>query len=155
MTSRWDSLQIDSALEIAEKMVDLSHRCKPRRCRGRGHNSQSTLNSHCSQKDIVYSIKCDLCHDNDAVYIGETSRPFSQRFQEHYRSAANPTAKSYKNMAFSKHYKTCHEGQTPKLTAKILQKTNGSLERKVTEAVLIQKLKPDLNGQVNIVDFLI
>ena len=56
-------------------------------------------------------------------------------------------------MAFSKHYKTCHEGQTPKLTAKILQKTNGSLERKVTEAVLIQKLKPDLNGQVNIVDF--
>ena len=36
-------------------------------------NSQSTLNNHCSQKDIVYSIKCDLCHDNDAVYIGETS----------------------------------------------------------------------------------
>ena len=71
-------------------------------------NSQSTLNNHCSQKDIVYSIKCDLCHDNDAVYIGETSRPLSQQFQEHYRSAANPTAKSYKNMAFSKHYKTCH-----------------------------------------------
>ena len=58
-------------------------------------------------------------------------------------------------MAFSKHYKTCHEGQKPKLMAKILQKTNGSLQRKVTEAVLIQKLKPDLNGQVNIVDFLI
>ena len=58
-------------------------------------------------------------------------------------------------MAFSKHYKACHEGQKPKLTAKILKKTNGSLERKVTEAVLIQKLKPDLNGQVNIVDFVI
>ena len=38
---------------------------------------------------------------------------------------------------------------------KILQKTNGSLERKATEAVPIQNLKPDLNGQVNIVDFLI
>ena len=34
-------------------------------------------------------------------------------------------------------------------------KTSASLERKVTEAVLIQKLKPDLNGQVNIVDFVI
>ena len=58
-------------------------------------------------------------------------------------------------MAFSKHYKACHEGQKPNLTTKILKKTNGSLERKVTEAVLIQKLKPDLNGQVNIVDFVI
>ena len=56
-------------------------------------------------------------------------------------------------MAFSKHYKACHEDQKPKLTAKILKKTSASLERKVTEAVLIQKLKPDLNGQVNIVDF--
>ena len=110
---------------------------------------------HCSQKDVVYSIKCDLCQDDDGVYIGETSRPLSKWFQEHYRSATNPTAKSYKNMAFSKHYKACHEGQKPKLTVKILKKTSGSLERKVTEAVLIQKLKPDLNGQVNIADFLI
>ena len=37
MTLRWDSQQIDSALEIAEIMVDLSHGCKPRRCGGRGH----------------------------------------------------------------------------------------------------------------------
>jgi hypothetical protein len=57
-------------------------------------------------------------------------------------------------MAFSKHYKACHEGQKPKLTARILEKS-GSLERKITEAVLIQKLKPDLNGQINIVDFVI
>jgi hypothetical protein len=88
-------------------------------------------------------------------HIGETSRPLAVRFQEHYRSAANPTTKSYKNMAFSKHYKACHEGQKPKLTARILEKTSGSLERKITEAVLIQKLKPDLNGQINIVDFVI
>ena len=118
-------------------------------------NSPATPKTHCSQKDIVYSIKCDLYQDDDSIYIGETSRPLALRFQEHYRSAANPNAKSYKNMAFSKHYKACHEGQKPKLTAKILRKTSGSLERKVTEAVLIQKLKPDLNGQVNIVDFVI
>jgi hypothetical protein len=50
-------------------------------------------------------------------------------------------------MAFSKHYKAYHEGQKSKLTARILEKTNGSL--------LVQKLKPDLNGQINIVDFAI
>ena len=68
-------------------------------------NSPSTPKTHCSQKDIVYSIECDLCHDDDGIYIGETSRPLALRFQEHYRSAANPNAKSYKNMTFSKHYK--------------------------------------------------
>ena len=45
--------------------------------------------------------------------------------------------------------------KTKTYAVKILKKTSGSLERKVTEAVLIQKLKPDLNGKVNIVDFLI
>jgi hypothetical protein len=44
------------------------------------------------------------------------------RYQEHYRSAANPTAKSYKDMAFSKHYKEHHLGQKPKLSVKILKK---------------------------------
>ena len=37
--------------------------------------------------------------------------------------------------------------------AAIVEKASGSLERKVTEAVIIQKLKPDLNGQVDIVVF--
>ncbi len=49
----------------------------------------------CSQKDIVYQVNCNLC---GATYIGETSRPLVTRFQEHYRSAANPTAKSYMNI---------------------------------------------------------
>jgi hypothetical protein len=44
------------------------------------------------------------------------------RYQEHYRSAANPTAKSYKNMAFSKHYKEHHLGQKTKLSVKIILK---------------------------------
>ena len=118
-------------------------------------NSPSTPSTHCSQKDVVYSIKCELCGKDKGIYIGETSRPLALRFQEHYRAAANPTAKSYKNMAFSKHYNACHKGEKPGITASILKKTNGSLERKVTEALLINKLKPDLNGQVNIVDFII
>ena len=87
---------------------------------------------------------CNLC---GVTYIGETSRPLVTRFQEHYRSTANPTAKSYKNMAFSKHYRDQHPGLKPKLSVKILKKTKGSLQRKITEALYIQELKPDLNGK--------
>ena len=35
---------------------------------------------------------------------------------------------------------------TENLRLKYNERLNGSLERKVTEDVLIQKLKPDLNG---------
>ena len=45
--------------------------------------------------------------------------------------------------------KTKTHGKNPE------KKTSGSLERKVMEAALIQKRKPNLNGQVNIVDLLV
>ncbi len=80
------------------------------------------------------------------------------RYQEHFRSAANPNAKSYKSMAFSKHYLDQHYGQKTKLFVKILKRTKGSVERKITEALFIQKLNPDLNGkyeQLNVLDFLV
>ena len=66
-----------------------------------------------------------------------TSRPLVVRYKEHYRSAANPTALSYKNMTFSRHYIECHPAQEPKLTVKILKKTSGSLDRKITEGLFI------------------
>ena len=117
------------------------------------HNSSVPVN--CSQKDVVYQINCDLCGRG---YVGETSRPLVVRYQEHYRSAANPTAPSYKNMAFSRHYIECHPGQKPKLSTKILKKTSGSLDRKITEGLFIQKLKPDLNNkyeQLSVANFLV
>ena len=93
---------------------------------------------------VVYLMTCDLCGRG---YVGETSRPFAVRYKEHYRSAANPTAASYKNMAFLRHYIECHPAQEPKLTVKILKKTSGSLDRKITEGLFIQKLKPELNNK--------
>jgi hypothetical protein len=103
----------------------------------------------------VYQINCDLC---GATYVGEIDRPLVVRYQEHFRSTANPKAKSYKNMAFSKHYLDQHYGQKPKLSVKILKRTKGSVERKITEALLIQKLNPDLNGKyelLNVLDFVV
>ena len=117
------------------------------------HNSSIPV--QCSQKDVVYLINCDPCGRG---YVGETSRPLVVRYKEHYRSAANPTAPSYKNMAFSRYYIECHPGQEPKLTVKILKKTSGSLDRKITEALFIQKLKPDLNNkyeQLSVANFLV
>jgi hypothetical protein len=115
----------------------------------------SSVPVQCSQKDTVYQVTCNLC---GAIYIGETSRPLVTRFQEHYRSASNPTAKSYQNMAFSKHYNDQHPRVKPNLSVKVLKKTKGSLQRKITEALFIQKLKPDLNGkyeQLGILDFVV
>ena len=117
--------------------------------------SKSPIPIRCTQKDIVYQIDCGLC---GAVYVGETSRPLKVRYQEHYRSAANPTAKSYQNMAFARHYQEYHKGEKPKLLIKILKKTKGTVERKITEALFIQRIKPDINGkyeQLNILDFVV
>jgi hypothetical protein len=61
-------------------------------------------------------------------------------------------------MAFSKHYKDQHPGLKPKLSVRILKKTKGSLQRKITEALYIQELKPDLNAkyeQLNILNFVV
>ena len=117
--------------------------------------SNSNTPVRCTQKDVVYQINCDLC---GATYVGETGRPLVVRYQEHFRSTANPNAKSYKNMAFSKHYLDQHYGQKPKLSVKILKRTKGSVEWKITEALFIQKLNPDLNGkydQLNVLNFLV
>ena len=101
----------------------------------------------CFRKDLVYSIKCGLCDKNHGIYVGETSRPFAVRFNEHLRSARNPDAKSYQHMAFSKHYKQLHPGQSLKLIPSMLKKTKGTLERKVTEAFYIERMQPDLNSK--------
>ena len=117
------------------------------------HNSSASM--PCTQKDVVYLMTCDLCGRG---YVGETSRPLVVLYKEHYRSAANPTAPSYKNMAFSRHYSECHPAQEPKLTVKILKKTSGSLDRKITEGLFIQKLKPELNNkyeQLSVANFLV
>ncbi len=43
-------------------------------------------------------------------------------------------------MAFSKHYKDQHPGLKPKVSVRILKKTKGSFQRKLTEALYIQEL---------------
>ena len=49
----------------------------------------------------------------------------------------NRPAKSYKNIAFWKHYKDHHLGVKP---VNVLKKIEGSLQRKITEALYIREL---------------
>ena len=70
------------------------------------------------------------------------------RFLEHYRSAKNPTAVSYKDKPFAKHYNTHHAGcKEPKLKLTIQEKASSTNNRKIKEARIILKNKSDLNDR--------
>ena len=112
---------------------------------------------------VVYSLKCDMveCREMDiGHYHGETYRPVGDRFIEHYRTANNPTAESYKEKPFGKHYNINHPGHTgaPKLKLKIEARASSTMDRKIKEARSILANKPDLNDrdeQVELRKFLV
>ena len=105
----------------------------------------------CTDQNVVYEVRCGFpeCQQSGiGLYNGETYRPIGDRFNEHFRSAKNPTAKSYKEMPFAKHYSTHHpNAEPPKLLLKILQKTSTTVDRKIKEARTILHNKPDLNNR--------
>lgn len=103
----------------------------------------SSASMPCSQKDVVYLMTCDLC-GREAV--GETSRPLVVRYKGRHRSAANRTAPSYKTWPFRD------------TTRSVTPHVSGSLHRKITEKLFIQKLKPKLNNkyeQLSVANFLV
>ncbi len=104
----------------------------------------------CTDRNLVYQVTCELDNCRQAgigVYNGETYRPIHDRYTEHVRSANNPTAVSYKEKPLAKHYTQQHPGSTPKLSLKILEKASSTNNRKIREARLITKNKPDLNDR--------
>ena len=92
---------------------------------------------------------CELgncSQDKVGQYDGETLRPIDDRFLEHYKSAKNPDAKSYKNKPMAKHYRQHHQRcNEPKIGLKIIEKASSTNERKVKEARIILENKSDLN----------
>ena len=110
----------------------------------------------CTDHNVIYEIKCGFssCQaTNIGHYNGETYRPVGERFIEHYRSARNPNAPSYQDKPFAKHYSTQHKDcVNPKLELKILKRATTTTERKIKEARVILKNKPDLNNRDEQVD---
>lgn len=76
-------------------------------------------------------------------------RPLTLRFDEHYRSAANPTAKSYKDYPLAKHYADKHPNEKPSLKLEIIDRGNSLINRKIKEAKFKQK-KPTLNDKTEL-----
>ncbi len=117
----------------------------------------------CTDRNVVYSLKCNLteCNERDiGHYYGETYRPLGDRFIEHYRTANNPTAESYKEKPYAKHYSANHAEHTgdPKLKLEIVARASGTMDRKIKEARCIIANKPDLNDrdeQVELRKFLV
>ncbi|KAL5263849.1 hypothetical protein ACHWQZ_G005056 [Mnemiopsis leidyi] len=104
-------------------------------------------NGNRTVRTVVYEVKCSYveCQQSGIeIYNGETYRPVGDRYTEQFRSN-NPTAKSYKDMPFAKHYPIHHQEGNPKLELTVLQRASTTVDRKVKEAQFILKNKPDLN----------
>ncbi len=82
-------------------------------------------------------------------YGGETYRPLNHRFDEHYRSAANPSAKSYIDKPLAKHYREKHSNHDgpPNLKLEIIDRGNSLIDRKIKEARFLVNNKPTLNDK--------
>ena len=101
-----------------------------------------TENRDCEVKNVVYKIRCKICNQ---IYIGETCRRAHDRLGEHLRYAKYPLTPSNVNQSFALHYNSLHNGLEPNLEFDILRIESNTVRRKITEAMLIIKLKPSIN----------
>ena len=112
---------------------------------------KTTSNGKCSDSNVIYHMNCEKkkCQPiNIGHYDGETYRPTHCRFTEHYRAAKNPSAKSYLNNPWAKHYKQHHPGcKEPEIGLKIIARATTTNERKIKEARVILKNNSDLNDK--------
>ena len=116
----------------------------------------------CTDQNVIYHMNCEM---DDCIsksighYDGETLRETHDRYSEHYKQAKNPTAKSYVNKPYAKHYLTHHPNcEDPKIGIEIVGRASTTNERKVKEARNILKNDCDLNDkneQSNIRRFLV
>ena len=114
------------------------HQCHDDKCR----TCEALISGNCKTTNTIYQITCLICL---LIYIGETYRPTDDRFDEHYRCAANPSCKSYKGKALAIHYSQYHPGLESKLQLEILGRESNTLRRKIVEAMFIVSKKPQIN----------
>ena len=136
---------------ILKKKLVRSSLQKPK-CPGgqRCHTCKSGFSGDCTQKNVVYELSCNICHEQGqkTTYIGETKRPVRLRFNEHYRDVQNETEDS----PMGDHFRESHpqaEGHTVPLSIRILYRASDHPDRKLAESLLIQKNHPQLNNNLS------
>ena len=126
--------------------------CKPSCPGGRKcHLCLSGFRGDCTQKNVVYEIRCKLCQQrggNGADYVGESMRPVRLRYNEHRRDAINKTA----NTPFGEHFLTKHSQDELRrnsdiLDLKIVYRAHDHPDRKIAESIIIRGRTPALNIQ--------
>ena len=93
----------------------------------------------CRTTNATYKIKCTECNQ---VYIGETARNTYTRGKEHLREMDSKKEGS----VLWKHAKEKHQGTVPNYTCNVTHLfQRDALLRQVSEAVQINKVRPEMN----------
>ena len=100
----------------------------------------------CTDCGLVYRLTCTVPQCGK-FYNGETGRPLYERYDEHYRSANNPTCKSYEEKSIAQHYAIKHPGIKPNFKLEIVEHAPTTKLRKIKEARIILTENPELNSR--------
>ena len=126
--------------------------CKPACPGGRKcHLCVSGFKGDCTQKNIVYEIRCKLCKQrggNIDSYVGESMRPVRLRYNEHRRDAINKAENTPLGDHFLKeHNQDDIRANSSFLDLKILYRAQDHPDRKIAESIYIRSRMPPLNTQ--------
>ena len=114
----------------------------------RCHACEAGVKGHCTTKNVVYEIKCTLCHDHETNYIGETKRLLRLRYNEHLWDAKNKT----EDTPFGDHIRNYHPDATitpSSMPLNILRRCKDVASLKITESKYIRDLTPTMNTQTS------
>ena len=112
------------------------------------HTCEAGLPGRCHTKNAVYKISCNMCDENQSVYIGESKRRVRERYNEHLRDAKNKT----RNTPLGDHVNEKHPSVSITSTSfhiSILRVCKDVADLKIAESVEIRNQKPSLNTQVS------
>ena len=101
----------------------------------------------CTDRFLVYKFTCHHCKD---FYIGQTSRPFKHRFNEHKRAVDKGNVDS---SAMAEHCLKCRPKRLTDFDLEILDKCKDALDTRLTEARYIKQLIPKINRRKELTIF--
>ena len=113
--------------------------------RGRCITCASGFNNACAINNVVYEVRCSLC---GACYIGECIRPVRDRFFDHRRAAFRKDIDNPVGNHFCNNHLHDVLPEIP-IQGRILARCRDTVERKLTETILIRDTKPLMNANTS------
>ena len=136
--------------KLKNKLVRSAY-TKPRCPGGKRCNlCKSDFMGQCTQKNVVYMLKCKLCGTNGTTsdYIGETKRPIRLRYNEHLRDMIGRNDDTPMGDHFRESHPEADHKPSP-IQVKVLYRAKDHPDRKIAESLLIRSHKPKLNTNVS------